>query len=581
MCAVTAALAIAQTDGHLAWLEVSARVLMVAAPIAVGLYAQRREPFERFGTLLIVVGIGWFLASLSMSTNEWLYSAGRVFGWLIELGLIYVLLAFPTGGIEGPARLIVQAAAVLVGVLYLPTALLVESYPSPVPYSSCETGCPPNAFMIVASEPGWVDEVVRPLRELLTVALFAVATVLVAGRLRHASEVVRQALGPVLIVAMFRLVALPATLAVREVAPDSAAADAGVWLLSLSVPALAFAFLIGVVRWRLFLASAMERLAARLRTHPQPADLRDALADAFGDPSIEIVYWIREPSGHWGDAAGLPVDGVPGGPGRHVTEVFDGDQRIAAIIHDPVLRHGRAFIESATAYAVMTLDNHRLSAQTRSLLREVRKSRARIQEAADDERRRIEHDLHDGAQQRLVALRIKIELAAERASGNGNGSGAGDAALLRGLGTEVEEALDEVRSLARGVYPAPLAARGLVEAIRSAAQRAMLPTTVLAAGVGRYSQAIETAAYFSCVEALQNVAKHATGATGTVIEIMDDGSLSVEVRDDGAGFEMSAVQGGVGFTSMRDRLAAVGGTLEIESTPGRGTRVHGSIPLDA
>ena len=153
----------------------------------------------------------------------------------------------------------------------------------------------------------------------------------------------------------------------------------------------------------------------------------------------------------------------------------------------------------------MTLDNHRLSAQTTSLVREVRESRARIQSSADDERRRIEHDLHDGAQQRLVALRIKLELAAERAGENG-----GAADLLRGLGGEVEEALDEVRSLARGIYPAQLADRGLVEALRSAALRSVLPTTVLAAGVGRYPRNIESAAYFCCLEALQNADKHAT-----------------------------------------------------------------------
>jgi signal transduction histidine kinase len=224
---------------------------------------------------------------------------------------------------------------------------------------------------------------------------------------------------------------------------------------------------------------------------------------------------------------------------------------------------------------VMTLDNHRLSAQTSSLLREVRESRARIQAAADEERRRIERDLHDGAQQRLVALRIKLELAAER-----TGGGEGERAVaLRGLGGDVEEALDEIRSLARGIYPSPLADRGLVEGLRAAALRNPLPTTVLAAGVQRYSREVESAAYFCCLEALQNAAKHAQGASAAVIDLYDNGALRVEIRDDGAGFDPRAVAGGLGFTSMRDRVAAVGGEIDITSSPGRGTCVTASIPL--
>jgi signal transduction histidine kinase len=248
---------------------------------------------------------------------------------------------------------------------------------------------------------------------------------------------------------------------------------------------------------------------------------------------------------------------------------------MAAIVHDAALRDDRVFVDAATSYALMAFDNHRLSAQTSSLLREVRESRSRIQAAADDERRRIERDLHDGAQQRLVALRIKLELAAERAGG----ARPADAAALRGLGGEVEDALEEVRSLARGIYPAPLADRGLVEGLRAAALRHPLPTTVLAAGVHRYPAEVETAAYFCCLEALQNVAKHAVGATAAVIDLSDNGSLHVEVRDDGAGFEPADVAGGVGFVSMRDRLAAVGGELAVSSSPGRGTRITASIPL--
>jgi signal transduction histidine kinase len=347
------------------------------------------------------------------------------------------------------------------------------------------------------------------------------------------------------------------------------------WLIALALPAMALAFLVGVARWRLFVAGAQQRLASRLRGHPGPEDLRAALAEAFDDPTLDIAYWIGDGDGHWADGSGHPTT-APSGGTRSVTEIRDGDRRVAAVFHDPALREERAFIDAAASYLVMTLDNQRLTAQTASLLRQVTDSRARIQATADDERRRIERDLHDGAQQRLVALRIKLELAAEQID---TGRRNGDAVLLRGLGGDVEKALDEIRSLARGIYPAPLADRGLVEALRSAALQSALPVTVMAAGVGRYAREVETAAYFCCLEALQNAAKHARGATAAVVDISDNGALHFEVRDDGAGYDPHRVTEGVGLTSMRDRVAAVGGTLAVESSPGRGTRVSADIPL--
>ena len=132
----------------------------------------------------------------------------------------------------------------------------------------------------------------------------------------------------------------------------------------------------------------------------------------------------------------------------------------------------------------------------------------------------------------------------------------------------MEDALDEVRSLARGIYPAPLADRGLVEALRAAALRSALPATVLAAGVGRYPRDIEAAAYFCCLEAMQNAAKHARDATVVVVDLSDDGDLCFEVSDDGSGFDPATVTGGVGFTSMRDRVEAVGGEVTIDSAAG-------------
>jgi signal transduction histidine kinase len=266
------------------------------------------------------------------------------------------------------------------------------------------------------------------------------------------------------------------------------------------------------------------------------------------------------------------------GAGRWLSEVYDGDRLVAGIVHDEALREEHGFIDAATTYAVMTFDNQQLNTETAALLGEVKESRARIQATADEERRRIERDLHDGAQQRLVALRIKLELAAERL----DDSDRENARLLRELGSEIDGALDEVRSLARGIYPSPLSDRGLAEALRSAALQAALPTTVLASGVRtRYPREIESAAYFCCLEALQNAGKHARGATAVVIELSDNDWLRFEVRDDGAGFDTDTAEPGVGLISMRDRIAAVQGELAIVSAGGRGTRIVGRIPLGA
>ena len=574
MCALTAAVTISGSTSDYAELEAFARVLIVAAPIGVGLFALHRPPFGRFGALLVASGPVLFLATLANSDDATLYSVGRVSGWGVEPFLVYLMLAFPTGRLAGRIdHALFYAITFLMLILFLPTALVAEGFPAPAPWMTCDADCPRNAFTLTSSEPGLIEELVRPLREFILAAIAAAVALRIAQRIHGARPLTRLVLAPVLGVACFRIGALGGVVFGRRVAPDSNAIEVSAWLLAIGVPLMAIAFLLGLLRSWMFTARAMHRLAARLRGHPSPDDLRAALAEAFDDPALEIVYWMGDGERRWGDADGHEIQHELVAPGRSLTEIDDGRDRIAGIIHDSALRDDRAFIDAATSYALMTLDNHRLSANASSLLREVRESRARIQAAADTERRRIERDLHDGAQQRLVALRIKLELAAERAGG-GEGNGA---AVLRGLGDDVEEALEEVRSLAHGIYP-PSLDRGLVEGLRAAALRNPLATAVLAAGIGRYSREIESAVYFCCLEALQNVAKHAQGASGAVIELSDNGSLRAEVRDDGCGFDSTIIAGGVGFISMRDRLAAVGGELAIISSPGRGTRVVASMP---
>ncbi len=224
----------------------------------------------------------------------------------------------------------------------------------------------------------------------------------------------------------------------------------------------------------------------------------------------------------------------------------------------------------------LTDENDRLVHDLSASLDELSQSRARLVTVADGERRRIERDLHDGAQQRLVAIQIHLALLRERLEDDAPES----AAALQGIEDDVELATEEVRALAHGIYPPLLTERGLAEALQAAARSAPLPTSVRIAAIGRYDPEVESTVYFACMEALQNAAKHAGGASGVTIEVSDNGRLRFEVRDDGAGFAPGRMPSdGSGLANLHDRLAAVGGEIAIESSPGDGTRVAGVIPV--
>jgi len=216
-----------------------------------------------------------------------------------------------------------------------------------------------------------------------------------------------------------------------------------------------------------------------------------------------------------------------------------------------------------------TLDELRKQAE------ELRKSRARIVASADAERRRVERDLHDGAQQHLVALAVNLRLTRELLADDPETAGA----MIDQLADEVKATIQELRDLAHGIYPPLLADSGLAEALRAAGRRSPLPVAVTAAGIGRYGLDVESAVYFCCLEALQNAAKHAAGASVEVRLWEESGGLLFSVADDGPGFDPALARGGHGYTNMADRLGAIGGAVRWDSAPGRGTTISGSVPL--
>jgi signal transduction histidine kinase len=556
-------------------LAAAGRALGVFTPIAIALYLWRRRSTQSYPTLLLMLGFAAAPVTLAESHDPTLYSAGRVSAWIAEAMFIVVCLAFPSGAFSARRdRMIAAAVAVLVAVLYLPTALMVETYPSPSTGTTCMNDCPPNAFMVLNSEPAFIGDAVIPLRQVATVLLMLAVVAVLVGRLRSATRLARRTLAPGVVVAVGHAVALAAGLILRWAGADNDLVAALSWLLVLSPAALAVAVLASEDRRRQFAASALERLAVGLPDHATAAALRDGMSRSLQDPELRMAFYAEGGGdAHWVDENGWPVERPAGGPG--VTTVRAGPREVAAIVHDPWLGEDPALLAAASSYALVVLENERLVTDLRSSLEELAQSRARVVAAADGERRRIERDLHDGAQQRLVGLRIQLELAAARLRPDSPC----EADVLMELGGGVDATIDEVRSLATGVYPAVLAEQGLEEALRSAARRAPIATGVIANDVRRWAPDIETTVYFACVEALQNAVKHAGGASGVTI-LLDgtDGRLRFEVRDDGIGFALNGNGPGHGIVNMHDRVGALGGELAVLSAPGQGTRVVGTVP---
>jgi signal transduction histidine kinase len=326
--------------------------------------------------------------------------------------------------------------------------------------------------------------------------------------------------------------------------------------------------IIGGIVWSRLRRSGASELVVELRTEAA-ATMRERLARALGDPTLEVAYRLGD--GRYVDAAGRPVE-LPQGADRAVTGVTAGGEEIAVLVHDPALLDEPALVESVRATAALVLENERLAAVVRSQLAEVRASRGRIVAAGDAERRRIERDLHDGAQQRLVTLSVGLGLEASRAD-----RAAADA--LSRAQDEVEQAIAELRELARGIHPTLLRDEGLPAAVETLARRAPLPVRVQSRAQGRLPDPIELAAYFVVSEALTNVVKHASATEASVLLERDPSTLRVAVTDDGVGG--ARITPGSGLAGLRDRLEALDATLSVDREAGEGTTVCADFPCES
>jgi signal transduction histidine kinase len=552
--------------------------LTVAVLLGVGLYAWRRGGEGRFGQVLFATGLCWFLASLSNSDVELLYSLGRVAGWIFEIALIYALLSYPSGRLETrPARWVFAAAAVIVAALYLPTAPFVEQYPLPSAFANCAAACPPNSFF-VGSEPGVVTDVVKPLREGLTILIYVLVVVVLSARIRAAGHNLKRTLVPVLGAAVLRFSAAGLFVALRRAGGSADVTDVASLVAQLSIPVAALGVLVGLVQWQVYSGGALARLSTGLAETRNPAQLRSLLARSLAEPAVEL-YYARPPidggSPRWLDSSSEQCSAKAETPHNCLTEAEAESGLRVCIVCDRGFRDYPSFLQAVTSCVISGLERQRLDAALSDSLEDVAASRKRLAGTADGARRKIERDLHDGAQQQLVALRVKLELAREALENHS----AGGMGMVADLAPEVDEIIEEVRSLARGIYPPLLASSGLGEALRAAGQRSHLAVLVSAENLGRFPSQTESAVYFCCLEALQNAGKHATGASGVSITLRRENDLLFEVSDDGCGFASDHGAEGSGITGMRDRLAAVGGRLRIESSPGAGARVLGRVSL--
>jgi signal transduction histidine kinase len=534
--------------------------------------AQARD--VSFARALILAGLVWSLSALSASSEPAWYSLGRLSQWFVELAIVYVLLVFPSGRLlEQTDRRLFAVGALLVGLLYLPTALVAQ-FPHPALWSTCTSACPSNPFALGHTTPALVTDLVVPVREALTVAVLAAVAVAVTRRWRSAGPLFGQLYAPIAWIAVLQVVVFVLYFPIRRAAPGSWTLPVLSWADALTLPAVALACIAGRTYRRLFAAAALDRIARDVRTSATAAHVRRAMADALEDPSLRILHSFRGDFGRWVDETGSPVALPRDGAAEQVTEVASGSWRIA-IVHDPALAEDRSLIQTAGCYVLAALENDRLSGELRSSLEQLAESQARSIAAEDRERQKIERDLHDGAQQRLVAMRVKLGLAAAKLESQDPAS----AEVIRTLGRDIDATIDEVRGFARGIYPPLLVQTGLREALRAIGRVAALPTTVHADQLDRYQPEIETTVYFSCSEALQNAAKHARGATRVTISVWQDRDLHFEIRDDGAGFDPQDTPFGTGLGSLHDRLAAVNGTMTIHSGLDQGTTVTGTIPI--
>jgi signal transduction histidine kinase len=530
--------------------------------VVSGLIAWQRRPDNRVGALMVLVGFGLFADPLlSQPTSPLAKTLGLLFTDFWAVLFCILLLVFPRGRrIRGRLdQLLVLAFAVPAIIMQVVWLLFLEERG----HLLLRRGFS-NAFLV------WPNADIAHAIENGQQSIFLPATIslflVLAWRWVRASPPLRRVLVPVLAGAatMFSFAVLLTT--------DLLSSERSQTVLLVTVIVLAtvpLAFLAGILRSRLARAAVGEFLL-ELPESPSPAELRDALARSLRDPSLSVAYWLPQFES-WADLEGRQLELPLPGSGRASTLIDRDGARLAALLHDPALDDDPQLLAAVGAAAAISLENGRLHAEHRAHVEELRGSRARVIEAGQKERQRLERDLHDGAQQRLIALSVELSLLEKQLAED-----AETRARLQQARQEIAVSLDELRSVSRGLHPAVLSGHGLVVALESLVALAPVPVQLTVELEERLAEPIEVAAFYVVSESLANIGKHAQATTARIDVTRTDGHLVVEVIDDGVGG--ADTERGSGLRGLADRVEAHGGRLRIWSPAGSGTRVRAEMP---
>ncbi|HXR27844.1 MAG TPA: sensor histidine kinase [Candidatus Baltobacteraceae bacterium] len=536
--------------------------------VAAGLIAWFRRPDEPGGRILTAAGFAWFLGAAS-----WASSDGGAFQGYYILLVSALVLTYPSGRIGSRAGRVILAVIALTLAVSTIGHLAVQQSGFAASCDPSDPTCLPAPVTALSEEiPGanlynLMDSVFRLVLGLATAGVLAV----MLRSFGASSGPNRRVLVPA--VAMAAALAAAVVLAVvrRSTGLDESLADTLLAAVIIALALLPQAFTWDLLRGRLA-RGAVADLVVRLAEPAKHDDLGVALRRALGDPSLAVLTW--SPDGRtYLDEAGHPVELPREDVAHAVTRLTSDVGPVGALVHDPALRARPDLLGSVSAAAAMAIDNRRLAAEVQARLEDLQASRARIVAAGVEERQRLERDLHDGAQQQLVALAIALRVA------RGRVDAAAQPELARSLGDASERAaaaIVELRELARGIHPPALSEAGLSAALDSLAARAPIPVTVEASLPKELPPAVATTAYFIVAEALTNVSKHAEADRAHVHAEVVAGRLRLTIDDDGRGG--ADLSRGSGLRGLADRAAALGGSLSVTSRQGHGTRLLAEIP---
>ena len=531
--------------------------------VVAGLVGITHRPRSPVGALLVAVGILYLFGRLQGADPPVIGLVANLANSAWQGVIFYVTFSFPIGRLRTP----VDAAFVIGGLSFAAVNNLFALITTPT-RATPGTGSDNPWFLVL---PQAVLDVAGPILLLIGYFLIFGGAAWLMRRWLAASGPLRRVLAPVYVSAVATsMTAILLRLAVGVVSPSTDATQLVSIALLLAYALLPIGFLIGLLRAQIARAAVAD-LVVELGELPTPMRLRSALAAVLHDPTLEVVTWSGERNA-FVDAKGQIATVPAGDAHRSVTILRRGGEPSAILVHDPALFEDPGLVAAVGAAVRLAIDNEQLEVQVGRQLEEVRASRARVAAAADSARQKIERDIHDGTQQRLLGVSIGLQGLRERLD-----SGSAEAAELDEVHEQLTAALGELRELAQGVHPAVLTQHGLGAALRALARRSSIPVELeLPRSAERLPGAVEAAAYFIASSALSNVHAHSE-ATRVVIRLeRGENEIRLSILDDGMG---GAREGrGTGLTGMRDRAETVGGELVVDSPRGGPTRISAVVP---